>query len=194
MYSAYKLNKQCDNIQPWHTPFPIWNQSVVPCPVLTVTSWPAYRFLRILVRWSGIPISFHILFLENFQNFPQFLVIHTVKGSGIVKTEIDVFLELSCFSMVQQMLAVWFLVPLPLLKPAWPSGSLQFTYYWGLTCRILSITLLACEMSAVVRWTFFGVAFLWDWNENRPFPVLWPLLSFPNLLAFWVQHFYSSIF
>ena len=39
----YKLNKQGDNIQPWHTPFPIWNQSVVPCPVLTVASWPAYR-------------------------------------------------------------------------------------------------------------------------------------------------------
>ena len=34
MYSAYKLNKQGDNIQPWHTPFPIWNQTVVPCPVL----------------------------------------------------------------------------------------------------------------------------------------------------------------
>ena len=33
-YSAYKLNKQGDNIQPWPTPFPIWNQSVVPCPVL----------------------------------------------------------------------------------------------------------------------------------------------------------------
>ena len=44
MYSAYKLNKQGDNIWPWHTPFPIWNQSVVPCPVLTVASWPAYRF------------------------------------------------------------------------------------------------------------------------------------------------------
>ena len=38
MYSAYKLNKQGDNIQPSHTPFPIWNQSVVPCPVLTVAS------------------------------------------------------------------------------------------------------------------------------------------------------------
>ena len=60
MYSAYKLNKQCDNIQPCHTPFPIWNQSVVPCPVLTVASWPAYRFLRRQVRWSGIPISWRI--------------------------------------------------------------------------------------------------------------------------------------
>ena len=46
VYSAYKLNKQGDSIQPWCTPFPIWNQSVVPCPVLTVASWSAYRFLR----------------------------------------------------------------------------------------------------------------------------------------------------
>ena len=60
MYSAYKLNKQGDNIQPWRTPFPILNQSVVPCQVLTVPSWPAYRFLRRRVRWSGIPISLRI--------------------------------------------------------------------------------------------------------------------------------------
>ena len=49
MYSLYKLNKQGHNIQPWHTPFPIWNQSVGPCPVLTVASW-----------WTGIPITFRI--------------------------------------------------------------------------------------------------------------------------------------
>jgi len=60
MYSAYKLNKQGDNVQPWHTPFPIWNQSVVPCPVLTVVSWSAYRYHRRQVRWSGIPISLRI--------------------------------------------------------------------------------------------------------------------------------------
>ena len=60
MYSAYKLNKQGDKIQPWCTPFPVWNQSVVPCPVLTVASWPAYKFLKRQIRWSGIPISFRI--------------------------------------------------------------------------------------------------------------------------------------
>ena len=88
LYSAYKLNKQGDNIQPWCTPFSIWNQSV-PCPVLTVASWSAHRFLKRQVRWSGIPISLRIF---------QFVVIHAVKGSGIVnKVEIDVFLELSCF-------------------------------------------------------------------------------------------------
>ena len=90
MYSAYKLNKQGDNIQPWCTLFAIWNQSVVPCPVLTVASWPAYRFLKRQFRWPGIPISWRI--------FHSFFVTHTVKGFGIVnKAEIDVFLELSCF-------------------------------------------------------------------------------------------------
>ena len=128
MYSAYKLNKQGDKIQLWHTPFPIWNQSVVPCPLLTVASWPAFRFLRRQVGWSGILISLRIF---------QFVVIHTVKGFGIVNnTKVDVFLELSCFLMIQQMLAIWSLVPLPFLKPAWISGSSQFMYCWSLAWRI----------------------------------------------------------
>ena len=46
MFSAYKLNKQGGNIQSWCTLFPIWNQSVVPCSVLTVAFWPAYSFLK----------------------------------------------------------------------------------------------------------------------------------------------------
>ena len=50
------------------------------------------------------------------------------------------------------------------------------------------------ECNCAVVWTFFSIAFLWDWNENGPFQVLWPLLSFPNLLAYWVQHFHSIIF
>ena len=60
MYSAYKLNKQHDNIQPWRTPFPVWNQSVFPCPFLTVALWPRHRFLRRQVRWS-ISISLRML-------------------------------------------------------------------------------------------------------------------------------------
>ena len=50
IYSAYMLNKHSDNIQAWCTPFPIWNQSVVTCPVLTVASWSSYRFLKRKVR------------------------------------------------------------------------------------------------------------------------------------------------
>ena len=58
MYLAYKLNnKKGDNIQPWHTPFPILNHSVVSCPVLIDASCPAHKLLRRQVRWSGIPIS-----------------------------------------------------------------------------------------------------------------------------------------
>ena len=81
MYSSYKLNKQDDNKHPWSTPFPIWNQSIVPCVILTIASLPAYRFLREQVGWSGIPISLRI----------QLVVIHAVKGFGIVnKAKVDV--------------------------------------------------------------------------------------------------------
>ena len=58
-YSACKSNKQLHNVQLWHIPLPVWNQSV-PCPILIVASWPEYKFLRRQVKWSGIPISLRI--------------------------------------------------------------------------------------------------------------------------------------
>ena len=182
------LNKPGDNIQPWRTPFPIWNQSVVPCPVLTAASWPEYRFFKRQVRWSGIPISFRIF---------QFTVIHIVKGFGIVnKTEIDVFLELSCFfddladvgnlisgssAFSKTSLNIWKFMVHVLLKPGLESFKHYFTSMWD-------------ECNYMVVWAFFGTAFLRDWNENWPFPVLRPLLSFPNVLPYWVQPFHSMIF
>ena len=188
MYSAYKLNKQGDNIQPWRTPFLIWNQSVVLCPVLTVASWPAYRFLKRQVRWSALPIS---------KNFPQFIVIHIVKGFGIVnKAEIDVFLEHSCFfddsvdvgnlifgssAFSKTSLNIWKFTVHVLLKPGLENFEYYFTSVWD-------------KCNCLIIWAFFGIAFLWHCNENWPFPVLWPLLSFPHLLTYWVQHFHSIIF
>ena len=166
IYSVYKLNKQGENIQPWNTPFPIRNQSVVPCLVLTVASRPAYRFLRRQVMCFSISITLRIV---------QFSVIHTVKGFGIVnKAEIDVFLELSCFFCDPTMLAIWSLVPLPFLNPSCTSGSFQFSYCWSLAWRIFEHYLASMwnECNCMVVWTFFGIAFLWDWNENWPFPVL----------------------
>ena len=143
MYSAYKLNKQDNNIQPWCTPFLIWNQSIVPCLVLTVASWPAYRFLGRQIRHSGIPTYWRIF---------QFFEIHMVKGFSIVsEAEVDVFLNSFAFSIIQQMLAIWFLLPLPLLNPTWTSGCSRYTYCWSLAWRILSITLLACGMIAIVQ-------------------------------------------
>ena len=181
MYSAYKLNKQGDNIQPWCTPFPIWNQSVFPCPVLTVASWPHRGFSR--GRSGGLAFP-------SLSEFSQFIVIHTVKGFGIVnKAEIDVFLELSCFSddpadidnlisgssaFSKSSLNIWKFTVHVLLKPGLENFEHYFTSVWD-------------ECNCAVVWAFFRIAFLWDWNENWPFPVLWPLLSFPNLLAYWVR-------
>ena len=117
-----------------------------------------------------------------FQNFPQFIVIHTVKGFGIVnKSEIDVFLELSCFfndpedvgnlisgssAFPKTSLNIWKFMVHVLLKPGLENFEHYLTSVWD-----------ECNC-AVVR-AFFGITFFWDWNENWPFPVLWPLLSFP---------------
>ena len=138
-----------------------------------------------------------VLYADLFQNFPQFIVIHTVKGFGIVKkAEIYVFLELSCFfhdpvdvgnlisgssAFSKTSLNIWKFKVHVLLKPRLENFEHYFTTVWD-------------EYTCAVVWAFFGIAFLWDWNENGPFPVLWPLLSFPNLLAYSVQHFHSIIF
>ena len=92
-----------------------------------------------------------------FQNFPQFIVIHTVKGFGIVNKADVFFWNSLAFLMIQQMLAIWSLVPLPFLKPVWTYEISQFTYCWNLAWRILNITLLACEMSATTSFRMRGV-------------------------------------
>ena len=142
MYSAYKLNKQGDNIQPLCTPFLIWNQSVVPvqfnCCFLTC--------IQISQREGQVVRYSHL-----FQNFPQFVVIHTVKGFDIVnKEEVDVFLEVFCFfdcsvdvghlisgssAFSKSSLHIWKFMVHILLKPGLEN---------------LSITFLVCEMSAIV--------------------------------------------
>ena len=162
-------------------------QSFVPYPFLIVASWPAYTFLKRQVRWSGI----------SFQNFPHFMVIYTVTGFGIVnKAEVDVFLEFSyffydptnvgnlisgCSTFSKSSLNIWkFMVHL-LLKPGLENFEHYFASVWD-------------ECNCAVSWAFFGIALLRDWNENWVFPVLWLLLSFPNLLTHWMQHFHSIIF
>ena len=107
-----------------------------------------------------------------FQNFTQFIVIHTVKGFGIVnKAEIDVFLKLSCFfddpsdvgnlisgssAFSKSSLNIWKITVHTLLKPGLENFGHYFTSVWD-------------ECNCAVVWAFFGVAFLLDWNENWPF-------------------------
>ena len=158
--------------------FPNFEPPCCSCPVLTVASWPAYRFLRRQIRWSGIPISSRIF---------QFAVIHTVK-----RLQCSQWRRGRCFSGIL-LLFLWsnrcwqfdfwflclfyislnickFLVHI-LLKPSLENFEHCFASVWD-------------ECNCAIVWTFFGIAFLWDWNENWPFPVLRPLLSFPNLLAY----------
>ena len=132
-----------------------------------------------------------------FQNLPQFIVIHTVKGFGIVnKAETDFFLELCYFfddpadvgSLIsgssvlsKTSLNIWKFTVHILLKLGLENSEHYFASMWD-------------ECSCAIVWAFFGIAFLWDWNENWPFAVLWPLFSFPNLLAYWEQCFHTIIF
>ena len=118
-----------------------------------------------------------------FQNFPQFIVIYAVKGFGIViKAEIDVFLELSCFfhdptdvgnlisgssAFSKSCLNIWKFTVHVLLK----SGLENFEHYFGSMWD---------NCNCAVFWAFFGISFLRDCIENWPFTVLWPLLHFPN--------------
>ena len=162
MYSVCKLNKHSDNIQLWHTPFPIWNQSVVSYPVLTVASWSAYRFLRRQVRWSGIP---------NSKTFPQFVMIHTIKGFGIVnKAEVDVFLELSClfndstdvgnlifgsYAFSKSSLNIWKFMVHILMK----LGLENFGHY---------LATMWDESNCAIVWVFFGIGKKTDLFQSCP--------------------------
>ena len=134
------------------------------------------------VWWSGIPISWRIF---------QFVVIHTVEGFSIVsEAEVDVFLEFSFFlydltdvgnlissfsAFSKSSLNIWKFMVHVLLKPDLENFEYYFASVWD-------------ECDCGVVWSFFGIVFLWDWNEKWPFPVLGSLLSFPKVLAALFQH------
>ena len=161
--------------------FSVLNQSILPCLVLTVASWPVQRFLKRQVRWSGIPICLRIshslcwctqskVFQVVFLEFPCFFYDAMDVGNLISGS--------SAFS--KSSLNIWTFTVHVLLKPGLENFE-HFASVWD-------------ECDCTVIWAFFGIAFLWDLNEKWPFPVLWPLLTFPNLLAYWLQHFDSIIF
>ena len=85
------------------------------------------------------------------------------------------------FAFSKRSLNIWKFSVHVLLKPGLENFEHYFTSVWD-------------ECNCVVVGAFFGIAFLRDWNENCPFPVLWLLLSIPHLLAYWVQCFHSIIF
>ena len=118
------------------------------------------------------------------KNFPQFVLIHTAKIFGIVnKAEVDVFLELSCFfndptdvgnlisgssAFSKSSLNIWRFMVHVLLKP----GLENFERYFAS---------MRDDCNCVVVWMFFGIAFLWDWNENQLFPVQYEKAKYRTL-------------
>ena len=139
---------------------------MVPCPILTVASWPAYRFLRRQERWSSVPISWRIF---------QFVVIHIVKGFSVLcEAEVNVFLEFSCFfydpdvgnsisgssAFSKSILTIRKFLVHVLLKSSLENFEHDFASMWD-------------ECNCAVVWAFFGIAFFWglEWKLTFSSPV-----------------------
>ena len=177
IYSLEVLLSQCETSLSFHVWF--WK---------LLLDLHTNRFHRRQLRRSGYS---HIL-----KSFQQFVVINTVKLISVFSVAEDIFLEFSCF--LYDEMGVDNLI----------SGSSAFAksslYIWNFLTHILLkfclkgfehyLASMWNECNFNVVWTFFGIALLWHWNGNWTFPVLWPLLSFPNLLALWVRNFNSIIF
>ena len=149
MFSANKLNKQGDNIWYWCTPCPIWSQ-----PIVTSSSNCCFLTCTQISQETGKVVCYS----HFFQNFPQFVVIHTVEGFRLInEVEVDVFLEFSCFfndpvdvgnliygfsAFSKSSLNILKFSVQVLLKP-----SLETFFFF-----FFSITLLSCEMSAIVQY------------------------------------------
>ena len=157
--------------------------SLLSCLVLTAASWSAYRFLRRQVRWSGIPISFRI---------SHFVVIYTVKGFGRVnKAEVDVFWNSLAFSMIQQTLTIWSLVPLPFLNPAWTSASSQFMYCWSLAWRIWALLCYCVRwVQLCILWHCLSLGLEWKLTFSSPVATA----EFSKLAGILSGAFHSIIF
>ena len=143
------------NLEPVHCPMSSSNCCFLTCIQISQESGKVLRYSHL------------------FQNFLQFVVIHTVKDFSVVnEVEVDVPLEFSCFfydpvdvgnltsgssAFSKSSLNSWKFLVYVLLKPSLETVEHYFTSMWD-------------ECNTVVVWTFFGFAFLWDWNENWPFP------------------------
>ena len=135
----------------------------------SAASWPTYKISQ--------EVDKVVWYAHLFQNFPHSVVIHTLQGFS-VDSEAEVFLEFS--SLFYDPTEVGNLIA------GSSASSKPSLYIWKFLVHILlkpsftdlehDLVSLLNECNCVEVWTFFGIAFLWDWNENWPFPVLWPLL------------------
>ena len=177
MCSAYSLSKQGDSRQPCHS---FLNLEPIICSIQG-SNCCFLTCIQVSQETGEVVCYPHLS-----KSFSQFVMIHTVKGFIIVdETEIDDFLKFPCFSIIQRMLAIWSLVPLPFLNPAWTSGSSWFTIMLKPSMQDFKhdLTSMGDEWSCPMVSTFFGTTCFENWYEDWPFPVLWPLLGLPDLLT-----------
>ena len=161
--------------------FPHWES--VHCP-MSSSNCCFLTCIQISQEAGKVVWYFHLLKI-----FPQFVVVHAVKSFSVVnEAEINGFLEFSRFfydstDVVDNLIC----------------GSFAFSKFnlhiWKFSVHILfKPSLKYFEHYFASIWNEYICVLHWDWDENWPFPVLWPLLSFSNLLAYWVQQFHSIIF
>ena len=185
MYSAYKLNKQGNNIQPWS----IFGFGTSRC---SMSSSNCFFLICIQISYEAGNV---VWYSHLFKNFPQFVVIHTVKGFGLVnKAEVDVFLEFSCFfngpaddgnlisgssSFSKSSLNIWRVMVHVLLKPGLENFEHYFTSMWN-------------EYNCTVVWAFLALPFFVIEMKTDLFQsivqFLFPLVILPN------AHLLGSLF
>ena len=145
----------------------------------TVASWPTYRFLGRQVRWSGIPISL--------RDSHSFFMIHTVKGFSVVdETEVDVSLEFPGFLYDPANVGNLISVSSSFSKPSLDNCKFLVHIMLKLSMQDFKhdITSMGDECNCpIAHSTLLG-----NWDEDWPFPFLWPQLGFPDLLTYWMQH------
>ena len=176
-YSVYKLNKQSDNIQPC-IPFPILNQPIVSCLVLTLDPYT-----------GKVVCHAHL-----FKNFPVCCDPQSQNHSIVIEGEVDVFLEFPWFLHHPENVGNLISGSSTFPKPSW--------YIWKFLVHVLLKPRLKDfehYLASIKKWVQFYSSLNIFWHypslglEWKLFSVLWSLLSFLNLLRYWVQHF-SSIF
>ena len=179
-YSAYKLNRQDDNM----LLYTFISFESVSCPISS-SNCCFLTCIQVSQETGKVVWYSHL-----FRNFPKFVTIHRVESfRGVKKAEVHVFLKLPCFledptnvfnliscssASLKASLYIWKFSVHVLLKPSLKDFEHKLASIWN-------------ECNCMVVWIFFGIAFLWDFSENWPFPFLWPLLGSVNLLTYWFR-------
>ena len=137
-----------------------------------------------------------VWYSQLFKGFPQIVMIHTVKRFSVDnETEVNTFLEFPCF--LYDPVNVGSLIS---GSSVFPKPSLNI---WKFSVHVLlkssledfehNFTSMGGECNCPMVWTLLSTVLFGNWDEDWPFPVLWPLLCFPNLLTYWIASSFTIL-